>query len=72
LPKALCGELKAALSAWQPKVDVCLKEAMHAGEIAEAVDCKEAAAYLLWTGGEGAALRAKLECSPKALKAYVC
>jgi len=69
LPESFRDQLKAVFADWQLKVEQCLEEAKSAGQIPDNTDCKSAA-YLFWTGWEGAVLRAKLERSPTALKVF--
>jgi TetR/AcrR family transcriptional repressor of nem operon len=69
LPESFRDQLRAVFNDWQRHVGKCLQEAKSAQEISQDIDCKNAA-YLFWTGWEGAVLRAKLERSPKALKAF--
>jgi TetR/AcrR family transcriptional repressor of nem operon len=69
LPESFRDQLQAVFDDWQGKVGKCLHEAKSAGEISQDIDCEDAA-YLFWTGWEGAVLRVKLERSPKAMKAF--
>ena len=69
LPESFRDQLKSVFDDWQQRVEHCLQEAKSAGEISADTNCKEAA-YVFWTGWEGAVLRAKLERSPAALKAF--
>lgn len=69
LPESFRDQLNSVFSAWQRRVKACLEEARTGGEIAQSVNCEQAA-YLFWTGWEGAVLRAKLERRPTALKAF--
>jgi len=69
LPEPYRDLLKAVFDDWQRRVEKCLKKAKSAGEISADINCKEAA-YVFWTGWEGAVLRAKLERRPAALKAF--
>ncbi len=69
LPESFREQIQNVFEDWQGMLVRCLKEAKSAGGIAPQVDC-ETAAYVFWTGWEGAVLRAKLERSPDALKAF--
>ena len=69
LPESFRQQLIAVFEAWQQRLESCLEEAKSAGDISAETDCK-AAAYLFWTGWEGAVLRAKLERSSIALERY--
>lgn len=69
LPEQFRDQLKTVFNNWQQKVEQCLEEAKAAGQIPDTTECKSAA-YLFWTGWEGAVLRAKLERSPNALKTF--
>ncbi|MEJ2621742.1 MAG: TetR/AcrR family transcriptional regulator [Candidatus Thiodiazotropha sp.] len=69
LPEAFRKQLIEVFESWQQRLERCLKEAKKAGEISPKTDCKTAA-YLFWTGWEGAVLRAKLERRPTALQCY--
>jgi TetR/AcrR family transcriptional repressor of nem operon len=69
LPESFRKQLIEVFESWQQRVERCLEEAKAAGEISTETDCKTAA-YLFWTGWEGAVLRAKLERRPTALQCY--
>ena len=69
LPEAFRESIHHVFRDWQGLVEQCLEGAMEAGEIPPGIRCADAA-YLFWTGWEGAVMRAKLERSPRALKAY--
>lgn len=60
LPEAFRAQLTNVLLDWQRRTTLVLEQARRAGEIRKAADCAEWAAFL-WTGWEGAVLRAKLE-----------
>ncbi|VTU38668.1 acrylate utilization transcriptional regulator AcuR [Variovorax sp. RA8] len=60
LPEAFRSQLTNVLLDWQRRTAVVLEQARRDGEIGKATDCAEWAAFL-WTGWEGAVLRAKLE-----------
>lgn len=69
LPDSFRIQIRDVLEQWQQKVEQCLLDAKAAGQISMEIDCGEAA-YLFWSGWEGAVLRAKLERSPDALHAF--
>ena len=69
LPESFREQLCRAFSDWQDRVARCLKEAQTSGDISHSIDCEEAA-YMFWTGWEGAVLRAKLERNPNALTSF--
>lgn len=69
LPESFRDQLKMVFDDWQQRVERCLEDAKFADEIPDDTNCKEAA-YIFWTGWEGAVLRAKLERSPAALQAF--
>lgn len=69
LPEPFREQLMAVFREWQQRVENCLIEAKCAGQIAEAVDCRQSA-YVFWIGWEGAVLRAKLDRSPDALNTF--
>lgn len=69
LPESFREQLNGVFRQWQLRVAQCLKLAKSKGQISADIDCNKTA-YLFWTGWEGAVLRAKLERSPKALKAF--
>lgn len=71
LPEEFRAKLQSVFHEWQLTVERCLQEAQLKGEVSSGIDCKESA-YVFWIGWEGAVLRAKLEQSPKALKAFAC
>ena len=60
LPEAFRAQLTNVLLDWQRRTAVVLEQARRDGEVRKATDCGEWAAFL-WTGWEGAVLRAKLE-----------
>lgn len=60
LPEPFRAQLTNVLLGWQRRTAVVLEQARRAREIDPAADCAEWAAFL-WTGWEGAVLRAKLE-----------
>lgn len=60
LPEPFRAQLTNVLLGWQRRTAVVLEQARRAREIDAAADCAEWAAFL-WTGWEGAVLRAKLE-----------
>jgi TetR/AcrR family transcriptional regulator, transcriptional repressor for nem operon len=69
LPEEFRAKLQSVFHEWQLTVERCLQEAQLNGDISSTIDCKESA-YVFWIGWEGAVLRAKLEQSPRALKAF--
>lgn len=69
LPEAFRDRIRQVFNDWQERVEACLIDAMEAGEISPEIDCANAA-YVFWTGWEGAVLRAKLEHSSSALSAF--
>lgn len=69
LPESFRKELMMVFEEWQTRLQTCLVEAQREAEISSDIDCKEAA-YLFWTGWEGAVLRSKLEQSPSALEVF--
>jgi TetR/AcrR family transcriptional repressor of nem operon len=69
LPEAFRDRIHGVFIDWQGQVESCLKSAQIAGEISQEIDCAHAA-YVFWTGWEGAVLRAKLERSSSALDAF--
>lgn len=69
LPEPFREQIQAVFNDWQDRLARCLEEEKSAGLIASEIDCDNAA-YLFWTGWEGAVLRAKLERRPDALKAF--
>ena len=69
LPEPFREQLMGVLNTWQGSVARCLDEAKAAGQINKATDTRQAA-YVFWTGWEGAVLRAKLERRPTALRAF--
>ena len=60
LPEAFRAQLINVLLDWQRRTTVVLEQAKDCGEIDKTANCAEWAAFL-WTGWEGAVLRAKLE-----------
>ena len=60
LPEAFRAQLTDVLLGWQRRTATVLEQAKRDGEVARSTDCAEWAAFL-WTGWEGAVLRAKLE-----------
>jgi len=60
LPEAFRAQLTGVLLGWQHRTATVLEQARRTGEIGKSADCAEWAAFL-WTGWEGAVLRAKLE-----------
>ena len=69
MPESFRDQLRAVFDDWQDKVERCLEAAKKAGQVSARTNCKQAA-YLFWVGWEGAVLRAKLERSAAALKAF--
>ena len=69
LPERFRDQLVAVFDDWQHSVARCLEQARDTGQIRDDTDCEEAA-YVFWTGWEGAVLRAKLERDPAALHAF--
>ncbi len=69
LPESFRAQISDVLEGWQLKVEQCLVAAKVSRQISAETDCKEAA-YLFWSGWEGAVMRAKLEQSPDALQAF--
>lgn len=69
LPESFRERLIVVLEQWQDRVADCLLAGQQAGQVAPHIDCHQAA-YVFWTGWEGAVLRAKLERSPHALQAF--
>lgn len=69
LPESFRSQLTDVLLGWQRRTATVLEQAKAAGEIDASIDCVEWAAYL-WTGWEGAVLRAKLERSATPLRMF--
>lgn len=69
LPEPFREQLKTVFDEWQLRIEKCLEAAKNAGQIPEELDCRQSA-YVFWISWEGAVLRAKLERSPDALKAF--
>ena len=60
LPESFRAQLTNVLLDWQRRTALVLEQARKSGEIGKNTNCAEWAAFL-WTGWEGAVLRAKLE-----------
>jgi TetR/AcrR family transcriptional repressor of nem operon len=69
LPESYRGKLIDVFADWQARTAKCLKEAQAVGEISVDQNPRKLAAFF-WIGWEGAALRAKLERSPKPLRIF--
>lgn len=69
LPESFRARLKETFEDWQARFSACLKEAQKAGEVAQAADTDQLAAFF-WIGWEGAVLRAKLEQSAAPLEVF--
>jgi TetR/AcrR family transcriptional repressor of nem operon len=69
LPENFRKRIQSVFSDWQAQVEACLEAAKSTGDIAHDIDCAKAA-YVFWTGWEGAVMRAKLERSPTALTVF--
>lgn len=69
LPERFRCRLEAVFADWQDRVEKCLLAAKKAGEISPWAQCNKLSA-VFWIGWEGAVLRARLEQSPKPLKAF--
>lgn len=69
LPESFRARLKETFEDWQARFSACLKEAQQAGEVAQAADTDQLAAFF-WIGWEGAVLRAKLEQTATPLEVF--
>ncbi len=69
LSKPFRTALSDALKRWQDKLSALLLEAQQFQQIAQDIDCDEAA-YTFWAGWEGAVLRARLEKSDRPLISF--
>lgn len=69
LPEAFRAQLIEVLLGWQRRTQTVLDLARRDGTIAKTTDCAEWAAFL-WTGWEGAVLRAKLEGKAAPLRLF--
>ncbi len=69
LPESFREQLNEVFIEWQQRIALCLEQAKCAKQISVKTDSTEAA-YVFWTGWEGAVLRAKLEQSDSALKVF--
>ncbi|GLC93013.1 TetR family transcriptional regulator [Cupriavidus sp. TA19] len=68
LDEAFRQALLATVRGWQRRIQVCLEEAQHAGQLSEKADV-EGLSRLFWYAWEGAVLGAKLEKSRAPLDA---
>ena len=69
LPEGFRARLKETFEDWEARFSACLKEAQMAGEVAQAADTDQLAAFF-WIGWEGAVLRAKLEQTDTPLEVF--
>lgn len=69
LPEQFRQRISAVFTDWEARTARCLRMAQEAGQIPQAADCGQLAAFF-WIGWEGAVLRAKLERSADALDTF--
>lgn len=70
LPESYRLQLQQVFEDWQARLEICLQQAVVAGQLAPDADLGGLAAFF-WIGWEGAVLRARLEESPQPLRLFV-